>query len=96
MNFGLEVILKLDLDQTRQFFSAFFAMSDFHWRGFLSSRLSFGELIVFGLALFKNACNEARLNLLSVGISNIPQMVIEVLKAQMGLTPNTLGKGHRQ
>lgn len=95
MNFGMEVILKLDLNQTRQFFSAFFALSDFHWRGFLSSRLSFGELIVFGLALFKNACNEARLNLLSAGISKVPQMVVEIVQAQETLTPNTLGKGKR-
>ena len=54
MTFGMEVLLKLDLPQTRKFFSAFFALSDFHWKGFLSSRLSLPELIVFGLALFVN------------------------------------------
>lgn len=50
----MEVLLKLDLPQTRDFFSAFFALSDFHWKGFLSSRLSLPELIVFGLSLFVN------------------------------------------
>ena len=54
MTFGMEVLLKLDLPQTRDFFSAFFALSDFHWKGFLSSRLSLPELIVFGLSLFVN------------------------------------------
>lgn len=93
MNFGMEVILKLNLEQTRQFFSAFFALSDFHWRGFLSSRLSFSELIVFGLSLFKNACNDARLNLVSAGLPLFPAMLGELASAQKNLTPNTLGKG---
>lgn len=30
--FGMAVLLKLDLKETRQFFSAFFSLSDFHWR----------------------------------------------------------------
>lgn len=37
-NFGMDVLLKLDLAQTRQFFNAFFDLSAFHWQGFLSSR----------------------------------------------------------
>ena len=92
LNFGMEVILKLELTETRQFFSAFFALSDFHWRGFLSSRLSFFELIVFGFALFKNACNEARFNLVQVGLPLFPAMFVEISKGQSGLLPNRLGK----
>jgi lycopene beta-cyclase len=92
MNFGMEVILKLDLTQTRQFFSAFFALSDFHWRGFLSSRLSFGELIAFGLSLFKHACNSARVNLVQAGLPLFPGMVAEIAKAQRHIVPNKLGK----
>lgn len=92
MNFGMEVILKLDLTQTRQFFSAFFALSDFHWRGFLSSRLSFGELIAFGLSLFKHACNDARVNLVAAGTPLFPKMLAEIASAQRNIVPNSLGK----
>lgn len=51
--FGMEVLLKLDLAETRDFFSAFFSLSDFHWHGFLSSRLSFTQVLAraAGLAL---------------------------------------------
>ncbi len=66
-NFGMEVLLKLDLAETREFFAAFFSLSDFHWQGFLSSRLTFLELIGFGLSLFANASNQARANLLIKG-----------------------------
>jgi hypothetical protein len=54
--------------QTREFFAAFFTLSDFHWHGFLSTRLSFPELIGFGVALFFNASNSARGNLLMQGV----------------------------
>ena len=60
MTYGMEVLLKLDLGQTRDFFSAFFALSDYHWKGFLSSRLSLPELIVFGLSLFINLENRMK------------------------------------
>jgi hypothetical protein len=29
--FGMEMLISLDLKQTREFFSAFFSLSDFHW-----------------------------------------------------------------
>lgn len=29
--FGMDVLLALDLQATREFFAAFFSMSDFHW-----------------------------------------------------------------
>ncbi len=54
--------------QTREFFAAFFTLSDFNWHGFLSTRLNFGQLIAFGLSLFLNASNSARLNLLKLGV----------------------------
>ena len=63
----LQVLLKLDLAETREFFAAFFSLSDYHWHGFLSSRLSFLNLIGFGLSLFARSSNAARLNLLQVG-----------------------------
>ena len=59
------------LQQTREFFSAFFSLSEYHWQGFLSSRLSFSQLLVFGLALFMNSSNRARLNLLAKGLPGL-------------------------
>jgi lycopene beta-cyclase len=43
--FGMDVLLKLNLAETRSFFNAFFDLSDFHWHGFLSARLGFLQLI---------------------------------------------------
>ncbi len=77
-NFGMEVLLKLDLAETRDFFAAFFALSDFHWQGFLSSRLTFIELIGFGLSLFVKASSEARLNLLSKGFPGLAVMLYKL------------------
>lgn len=72
--FGMDVLLKLDLRETRQFFSAFFGLSDFHWQGFLSSRLSFPQLMAFGLALFANSSNQARANLIFKGTPGLFSM----------------------
>nr|WJE87832.1 lycopene beta-cyclase [Chlorella sorokiniana] len=73
--FGMEVLLKLDLAETREFFAAFFALSDYHWHGFLSSRLSFLELIAFGLSLFAKSSNAARINLLQKGLPGLVVML---------------------
>ena len=79
-DFGMEVLLRLDLEETREFFSAFFALSDFHWHGFLSSRLSFLELIGFGLSLFVKSSNAARLDLLQKGLPGLVRMLGRLAK----------------
>jgi lycopene beta-cyclase len=71
----MDVLLKLDLRETRDFFTAFFALSDYHWQGFLSARLSFPQLIGFGLALFINSSNAARANLLIKGLPGLAGML---------------------
>ncbi|KAF8376846.1 hypothetical protein HHK36_031482 [Tetracentron sinense] len=55
--FGMDILLKLDLQGTRRFFDAFFDLEPCYWQGFLSSRLFLLELIFFGLSLFSNASN---------------------------------------
>lgn len=75
-----QVLLKLDLEQTREFFAAFFALSDFHWHGFLSSRLGFLQLIGFGLSLFVNSSNQARANLLQKGLPGLVVMLGRLAK----------------
>lgn len=67
----MDVLLQLDLAQTRDFFSSFFSLSDYHWQGFLSARLTFPQLIGFGVSLFVHASNAARANLLVKGIPGL-------------------------
>ncbi|KAK9805848.1 hypothetical protein WJX73_007733 [Symbiochloris irregularis] len=73
--FGMDVLLQLDLRQTREFFTSFFSLSDYHWQGFLSARLTFPQLIAFGLSLFVNASNAARANLLVKGLPGLAVML---------------------
>lgn len=75
-NFGMAVLLKLNLYDMREFFNAFFSLSAFHWHGFLSARLKFWELIAFGLALFSKASNTARITLLSKGLPDLVGMLV--------------------
>lgn len=81
--FGMDVLLKLDLKETRQFFAAFFGLSDFHWQGFLSSRLSFPQLMAFGLALFANSSNQARANLVFKGTPGLVTMATGLAKTYL-------------
>ncbi|KAG2430978.1 hypothetical protein HYH02_013511 [Chlamydomonas schloesseri] len=73
--FGMDVLLSLNLVQIREFFRAFFSLSDFHWHGFLSTRLSLPQLIVFGLTLFWKSSNQARMSLLQLGIPGLVVML---------------------
>ena len=66
--------------ETREFFAAFFDLSAFHWHGFLSARLTFWELISFGLSLFKNASNSARANLLIKGFPGLVLMLVRLTR----------------
>ena len=45
--FGMELLVRLDLHATNQFFSTFFRLPGSYWRGFLASRLSSGQLMAF-------------------------------------------------
>lgn len=50
--FGMELLANLDLKATNEFFSTFFSLPDFYWRGFLASSLSSIQLIAFALLTF--------------------------------------------
>lgn len=63
--FGMETLLKLDLEGTRRLFDAFFDVDPKYWHGFLSSRLSVKELAVLSLYLFGHASNLARLDIVT-------------------------------
>ncbi|KAJ7516993.1 hypothetical protein O6H91_21G023300 [Diphasiastrum complanatum] len=70
--FGMDVLLQLDLEGTRRFFSAFFDLEPYHWQGFLSSRLYILEL---GLALFMNAQTTAKVEMVVKGTPPLLQML---------------------
>lgn len=78
--FGMDILLKLDLEGTRKFFDAFFDLEPRYWHGFLSSRLFLPELIVFGLALFANASNSSRLEIMAKGTLPLLNMINNLVK----------------
>jgi capsanthin/capsorubin synthase len=64
-SFGMETLLKLDLNGTRRFFDAFFDLDPYYWQGFLSSRLSLQELVMLSLSLFGRASNPSRFDIVT-------------------------------
>ncbi|KAG6512458.1 lycopene beta cyclase, chloroplastic/chromoplastic-like [Zingiber officinale] len=73
--FGMDILLKLDLEGTRRFFDAFFDLEPHYWHGFLSSRLFLPELVFFGLALFSHASNTSRLEIMAKGTLPLVNMI---------------------
>lgn len=63
--FGMETLVRLDLEGLRRFFDAFFDLEGFYWEGFLSSRLSIRELGMLGLSLFGHASPMSKLDILT-------------------------------
>ncbi|KAH7557159.1 hypothetical protein ACOSQ2_026883 [Xanthoceras sorbifolium] len=73
--FGMDVLLKLDLQGTRRFFNAFFDLEPHYWHGFLSSRLFLPELLFFGLSLFSCASNASRIEIMTKGTVPLVKMI---------------------
>ncbi|GKV34956.1 hypothetical protein SLEP1_g43284 [Rubroshorea leprosula] len=63
--FGMETLLKLDLNATRGFFDAFFDLDPYYWQGFLSTRLSLRELVSLGLSLMLGASNSSKFDIVT-------------------------------
>lgn len=78
--FGMDVLLKLDLEGTRRFFDAFFDLEPRYWHGFLSSRLFLPELFTFGLSLFSHASNTSRLEIMAKGTLPLVNMVNNLVR----------------
>ncbi|KAJ1395535.1 Lycopene cyclase, beta/epsilon [Sesbania bispinosa] len=64
-SFGMETLLKLDLNGTRRFFDAFFDLKPYYWQGFLSSRLTLKELVWLSISLFGHASNPSRFDIVT-------------------------------
>ncbi|XP_022847888.1 lycopene beta cyclase, chloroplastic/chromoplastic [Olea europaea var. sylvestris] len=73
--FGMDILLKLDLQATRRFFNAFFDLEPRYWHGFLSSRLFLPDLILFGLSLFAHADNTSRIEIMAKGTVPLVKMI---------------------
>nr|D9IL23.1 RecName: Full=Lycopene beta cyclase, chloroplastic; Short=OgLCY-B; Flags: Precursor [Oncidium hybrid cultivar]ADJ67814.1 lycopene beta-cyclase [Oncidium hybrid cultivar] len=78
--FGMDVLLKLDLEGTRRFFDAFFGLEERYWHGFLSSRLFLPELVGFGFSLFGRASAGCRLEIMAKGTVPLIKMIRNLLK----------------
>lgn len=63
--FGMETLLRMDLDGTRAFFDAFFDLNPYHWHGFLSSRLSLAELLSLSFELFGRASSRSKMDVIT-------------------------------
>jgi len=64
-SFGMETLLKLDLNGTRSFFDAFFDLKPYYWQGFLSSRLTLKELVWLSISLFGHASHPSRFDIVT-------------------------------
>ncbi|EXC00005.1 Lycopene beta cyclase [Morus notabilis] len=78
--FGMDILLKLDLQGTRRFFDAFFDLEPHYWHGFLSSRLFLPELILFGLSLFSHASNTCRVEIMAKGTLPLAKMINNLIQ----------------
>lgn len=64
LTYGGEYLQKIDLDSTRDFFTAFFKLPTHQWAGYLSFRLEEpAERLMFGLGVFFNTTNRVRAQL---------------------------------
>lgn len=63
--FGLEVVLRMSPDETREFFAAFFDLPEEAWQGYLSRTLTTQELVGVMAQLFRNASWKTRARLAS-------------------------------
>ncbi|OIW14965.1 hypothetical protein TanjilG_30684 [Lupinus angustifolius] len=63
--FGMETLLKLDLNGTRRFFHTFFDLKPYYWKGFLSSKLTFMELTCLYISLFGHASNPSKFDIVT-------------------------------
>ncbi|XP_042478950.1 lycopene beta cyclase, chloroplastic/chromoplastic-like [Macadamia integrifolia] len=73
--FGMEVLLKLDLQGTRRLFDAFFNLEPHYWHGYLSSRLFLPELICFGLSISSNASIASNIDHMTKGTVPFVNMI---------------------
>lgn len=83
--FGMELLARLDLSATNDFFATFFRLPDSFWRGFLASQLSSSKLVVFALLTFVLAPTKIRWHLVHHFLSH--PAGIYMLRTYAGKSP---------
>jgi lycopene epsilon-cyclase len=62
--FGMELLATLEVRSIHQFFDTFFRLPDRYWRGFLASKLSAVDLLVFAMLTFVSCSGHIRAKLM--------------------------------
>mmetsp|Transcript_5967 Transcript_5967/g.21840 ORF Transcript_5967/g.21840 Transcript_5967/m.21840 type:complete len:548 (+) Transcript_5967:236-1879(+) len=91
MQFGMEVLMELDVHGTRRFFNTFFQLQDKWWGGFLSWRLSAVNLIRLGLAIFAVATNKLRFEFVWKALPWMPSFIENFLGAKNAFSSAPFG-----
>jgi lycopene epsilon-cyclase len=60
----MELLATLEVASIHRFFESFFRLPDRYWRGFLASKLSSGNLMVFALLTFVTCSSQTRMELI--------------------------------
>ncbi|KAE8649042.1 hypothetical protein Csa_015273 [Cucumis sativus] len=82
--FGMEILVRLDLDGIRGFFNAFFDLEPSYWEGLLSSRLSLLELGMLSLSLYQHASFRSKLDILTKSPLPLLQMMANLTLHALG------------
>lgn len=77
--FGLEALLRLDPDQTRRFFDAFFALPHARWRGYVSATLPPAGLAATMAELFARADRSVRAQLMTAALGGAGRALVAEL-----------------
>ncbi|KAL3654907.1 hypothetical protein CASFOL_000693 [Castilleja foliolosa] len=59
-DFGMEALLRFDLEETRGFLDAFFKLDPHYFQGYMASTLTLGELLGMGLSMFGKLSSRAK------------------------------------
>ncbi|KAL4337300.1 Capsanthin/capsorubin synthase, chromoplastic [Arachis hypogaea] len=82
--FGMETLLKLDLNRSRCFFDAFFDLKPYYWQRFLSSRLNLKELAWLSISLFGHASNPSRFDIVTKCPTPLAKMIGNIALEYIG------------
>lgn len=90
--FGMELLCKLDVANTADFFITFFSLPKYYWQGFLASKLSSTDLLAFAMLTFFLAPVNIKAKLMSHLGTPAGQYFMNVY---LGKNRETLGLGQR-
>ena len=81
-NFGMEVLLALNLADMRLLLGGFFKLSRAQWAGFLSWQLSAADFLVLAATMFVKGSTEVKAKLLTAALPQLPSLAMELGRAR--------------